>query len=353
VPDHQRPLVSVIVPCYNYARYLPDCVASVMTQQGVDVEVLIIDDASSDDSADVARQLAHRYDRVEARTHASNAGHIATYNEGLTWARGDFTVLLSADDLLIAGALSRAVAVFAQHAEVGVVYGRAVRFVEGNGPPPRPSFRPGGRQVWSGRQWIESRCRLGWVGIVSPEVVVRTPLQREVGGYRANLPHSGDGEMWLRLASRAAVAYVDSDHAYYRVHAENMSKSFTSTLVDARHRKAAFDAVAGYWATFLPDATDLHRRALRGLASDLLWRACRAYDRGAVDSLQVEELTRAAIAVYPQATRLANYRRLATRIRLGRRLSRLATVIFMPDVVYHRIQYRRSTYGRLWWRPTH
>ena len=110
--DRRRPSVSVVIPCYQYGHFLPDCVRSVLDQEGVDVRVLIIDDASPDDSAEVALRLAADDQRVEARVHEVNQGHIATYNEGLLgWADGDYSVLISADDLMTPGSLARATAV--------------------------------------------------------------------------------------------------------------------------------------------------------------------------------------------------------------------------------------------------
>src|ERR687887_420932 len=121
-----RPTVSVVIPCYRYGRFLPDCVRSVLDQEGVDVRVLIIDDASPDDSAQVALRLAAEDERVEVRVHEVNKGHIATYNEGLLeWADGDYSVLISADDLLTPGSLARATAVMEAHPSVGLVYGHA------------------------------------------------------------------------------------------------------------------------------------------------------------------------------------------------------------------------------------
>src|SRR3954454_20204410 len=77
------PEVTVVVPCYNYGRYLEDSVGSVLSQSEVEVRVVIIDDASPDGSADVAKRIAERDSRVSLICHETNAGHIATYNEGL------------------------------------------------------------------------------------------------------------------------------------------------------------------------------------------------------------------------------------------------------------------------------
>ena len=71
----RRPTVSVVIPCYRYGRFLPGCVRSVLGQEHVDVRVLIIDDASPDDSAQVAARLAAEDERVEFRRHRVNAGH--------------------------------------------------------------------------------------------------------------------------------------------------------------------------------------------------------------------------------------------------------------------------------------
>jgi len=85
-----RPTVSVVVPCYRYGQYLDQCIASILGQEGVEVRVLIIDDASPDDSFETAQRLADSDPRVQARRHETNRGHIATYNEGLLeWAEGN------------------------------------------------------------------------------------------------------------------------------------------------------------------------------------------------------------------------------------------------------------------------
>src|SRR4051812_11018034 len=125
--------VDVVVPCYNYGQFLPACVESVLAQEGVDVRILIIDDCSPDDSADVGARLAAADPRIEFRRHTVNRGHIATYNEGLMeWAESDYCVLLSADDLLTPGSLARAVAVMEAHPQIGFVHGRFIPLEDGN-----------------------------------------------------------------------------------------------------------------------------------------------------------------------------------------------------------------------------
>ena len=338
--------VSVVVPCFNYGRYLDACLRSALVQD-VDVEVILIDDASTDGSAAVADRLARRYQRVRLVQHDLNRGHIATYNEGLRLATGEYTVLLSADDLLAPGALARAIELFEAKPGVGLVYGRPVYFSDHTVPAQVPSGS-GSWQIWPGQEWVEACCRMGRVCIVSPEVVVRTALQRELGGYRSDLPHSGDHEMWLRFATCSDVGYLDAPQAFHRVHSANMSSTdFASPLVDAQARLAAFEAALLDRAQPMVNAAALYQLARRGVATEVLWHVCRMYDRGGIADFPAEALVAFAAAVWPASVRC---RRLALRRRMGPALSARIAPLFMPDVIRHRVATRRRQYGRLWWR---
>jgi GT2 family glycosyltransferase len=342
--------VSVVVPCYNYGRYLEGCVGSILSQEGVEVDVLIVDDASPDGSVEAAKDIAERDGRVRVLAHERNRGHIATYNEGLALCTGDYTVLLSADDLLVPGALARATAVFAAYPEVGLVYGRCVYFTE-EAPLPVPRTATGQHVVWDGIQWAQSRCEIGRGGIVSPEVVVRTKLAQEVGGYRPELPHSGDTEMWLRFALRAGIAYVDADHACYRMHAASMSKSqFSTALADARERTRAYvSAFEDAPAEVASEAQRLHEMAMKGIAREVLWGVCRAYDRGQADEETVEQLVAFASEIYPAASRLSEYRRLRLRRVAGGRWAPRLAPLWFPDLAVHKIRLAQRSFAGNWW----
>jgi glycosyltransferase involved in cell wall biosynthesis len=342
-----RPTFSVIVPCYNYARYLPGCVASVLSQDDVDVSVLIIDDASTDGAGEVASALAASDSRVEVRVHSVNRGHIRTYNEGLGWATRDFTVLLSADDLLVPGAFARAARVFAAQPTVGMVHGRAIRLLDGEPVPPPGRARARSR-AWPGPEWIERRCRLGRNLISSPEVVLRTDVQRLIGGYRYDLPHSGDLEMWLRAASHADVAFLSADQAYYRVHPASMSATrFDGLLTDARHRQAAFDAALLDRAE-LVDHERLHRLALDALARDVVWDLACACAEHEVDAGDARDLIEFAVSVSPSITATAEFRILRMHRVLGR-WARPTRILEAPLRVMRRLRRAHLQFGQLWW----
>jgi glycosyltransferase involved in cell wall biosynthesis len=302
--NESRPSVSVVVPCYHYGRFLPECVRSVLDQEGVDVRVLIIDDASPDDSAEVAARLAAEDERVEFRRHEVNQGHIATYNEGLLeWADGDYSVLISADDVLTPGSLARATAVLESHPTVGFVYAHAIDW-DDSGPKPAARLEATGATTWPGLEWLRQVCRLGYTVVSGPAVVVRTALQQHVGGYLPQLPHTGDVEMWMRLAVHADVAYLTgADQAYYRIHGTQMTVERVP-IVDLRQRKAAYDALFDAYADQIPNAERLANLANREMAKQALWQACRAYERRRMDSTPIAELVDFARATYPTADRL-------------------------------------------------
>jgi glycosyltransferase involved in cell wall biosynthesis len=338
--------VSVVIPCYKYGHYLAECTRSVLENQpGVEVRVLIIDDASPDDSADKARALAAADGRIEVRVHETNKRHIATYNEGLLeWADGDYSVLLSADDRLTPGALTRAVALLDAHPEVGFCYGRPVHFRH-PGPPPPARTKVLGHSVWPGHWWLARRFREANGCITSPEVVVRTDLQRKVGGYDPQLPHTGDIEMWMRMAAHADVGYVRGpDQAYYRLHGANMSTvDFSGQLDDLRERRRAYEATLAKCGDLLPDRDELDATVHRRLARQALWRASRAYDRGRTGAVPVEELVAFAAETWPGYRSLPEYRGLRVRRRIGAR----AMPYLQPLVLSALVEKGRD---KLWWR---
>lgn len=295
-PLTRRPTVSVVIPCHNYARFLPAAVGSAISQAGVDVDVLIIDDCSTDGTAELGKSLAAANEQIRCVVHPRNLGHVATYNEGIAAVDGEYLVLLSADDLLAAGSLARATALLEAHPSVGFAYGNVVRF-EGDATP---GARQGdeGWTIWAGRDWIEERCRAGSGGVHSPEVVMRTSVQRQIGEYRPELPHSGDMEMWLRAACVADVGRIEgADAAFYRVHGENLSHSLCPGPCDdlrARHDAfaAALSAPPG-----LDGAQWLYAQARWSLAAKALWLAAENYETLAAGA--VEELEAFALQMAP------------------------------------------------------
>jgi hypothetical protein len=310
----------VVVPSYKYASVLEGCVNSVLEQEGVDVRVLIVDDCSPDNTEEVGRALSAADDRVEFRRHEQNVGLIGTANEGIEWAEGEFSLLLSADDLLTPGALARAAAVMRRQPRVGLVYGRAPYWDDGGPLPPMTGHWKGTR-LWKGGDWARILCRAAQNCISSPEAVVRTSVQRAVGGYDPVCTHASDLNMWLRMAAVSDVAYIrGAPQAIYRIHADSMFRSEHSPLRDLRERRKAFDSFFASGAEALPNAAALEQLAARSLARQALWRASRAVDRDLMaepDGFPLREFVDFALDVYPGAQSLPEWRGLQLRRRIG------------------------------------
>ncbi|GMA24889.1 hypothetical protein GCM10025864_26480 [Luteimicrobium album] len=259
-----HPRFSVVVPCYNYGHFLPACVASVLDQD-VEVEIVVVEDRSTDSSGEVADALAAQDGRVRVLHNEVNLGLIGTANRGLAEARGEFLVLLSADDLLAPGALARAERLFDADPAVGLVYGD-VELFEDEVPPRRPDATPRW-YVWPGRRWARIVARTADNPISSPEAIVRRDVLDAVGPYRAEFPHTSDLKYWLESAQHADVARIAGPvAAYYRRHGDNMSAvHFGEPLVDATERLRAFDS-----SDTGPTAWDA-RAARRAVAHHFLW----------------------------------------------------------------------------------
>jgi glycosyltransferase involved in cell wall biosynthesis len=213
------PRVSFVVPTHNYSRFVGQAIDSLLSQTFGQLEVIVIDDASTDDTARVLER--YRTDpRVRLIRHAKNHGHIRTYNEGLALARGEVVGLLSADDLCLhPEAVARQMALFDADADLGFVYTAMALIDESSG-------------VLSVRMpWPEDRVRDGldefsdlifhnYVPASGP--LVRKSCHETLGYYDERLPHAGDWELWLRLSTRYRVGYVAEPLYGYRLHGVNM-----------------------------------------------------------------------------------------------------------------------------------
>ncbi|GAA4167254.1 hypothetical protein GCM10022287_00480 [Gryllotalpicola koreensis] len=287
------PSVTTVIPCYNYGHFLERAVRSALDQPGVDARVVIVDDASPDGSGKFAERLAAGDDRISVIRHEQNKGHIATYNDGFAVVDTEFVTLVSADDLVARGALTRAIAVMQRNPRVGLVYGRAVRF---RGEPPIERDRSWLlAAVWPGIRWARAVARRATNPILSPEAVLRTAALRQIGGYNAQLPHAGDLEYWLRTALAWDVArVVGPAQAFYREHDTNMHNV---RFGSGKKAVQLFDAFAPLLSH--PATANLLPRLRRRLAAPLLRVVERLLVVGHWSS-ELDELVAAAGAIWPE-----------------------------------------------------
>jgi glycosyltransferase involved in cell wall biosynthesis len=330
------PRVTVVIPAYNYGRYLTPCASSALAQRDVDVRVIIADDCSTDDTAAVSQRLAAADPRITVIRNERNLGQLPTMNAALANVDSEYAVKLDADDLLPPGSLARSVTLLEAHPEVSFVYGMPRHFT---GEVPAVADKPARDwTVWDGPDWISGRCRSSANVISQPEAVFRTELAREVGWLDVDLPHTFDMCLWLELASLGNVGRINGvTQGLYRVHDASMQRTIhAGLLIDLEGRRDAFQRAFDRYGDRLPDVERLRVTARRNLAVTALDSVCRAYDRGRVAREPVEELTAFALSVYEATTELPEWRGLERRRTVGpRRAPRNPR--FFADAVARRI----------------
>ena len=348
------PSVGVVVPCYNYARYLSHNLNALLRQSDVDLDVVVVDDASSDSSHQVARAFADRDGRVRVICHARNRGHIASYNEGLELVRGDFVVLVSADDVLTPGSLARSARALAAHPSAGLAYGSAIQ-LHGDG---EPEVHPIGARhraaLIHGEAWLARRCRRMTNTIFSPEAMLRRSVYEQIGPYDARLPHTGDFALWLAASALSDVIQISAPAAFYRTHDSNMH-DHTEQLHDARTHAMVFDleqrktTVEITFANPALPASVLRFRetALRRLAEEAFELACRAYTWGFVDTWPVDEIIAFGLSCRPDPRRSPAWQRYSIRRRAGVTRARRHPVFMIEEKLFDLGQGARRTIDRV------
>jgi glycosyltransferase involved in cell wall biosynthesis len=316
--------VDVIVPCYQYGHYLETCVRSILDQQGVEVRVLVIDDCSTDDSATVGEALARADTRVQFRRHGMNIGNIRTYNEGIVWASAPYLLVLSADDALTSGALKRASDFLNQNASACFVFGDQTPFTDTLPAETTLEHAAFESELISYNTFLTRSCRLGHTGIRAPTVVVRTAAQHQVGGFLETLPHAGDTEIWLRLATWGPVGRLGAIQAFRRLHATNMGRGFAGVKGYANQLAAFvthFDSVAGDTVA----RREFENRVRETIAGDVLWEAGYEFDRGS--RVKCAHCLKFARETWPAIRHSSQWRRLKVKRLLGRTLCRALSAV--------------------------
>lgn len=220
--SNKSPVVTFIVPCYNLGHVLADCVNSILDQTYTNLEVLIMDDCSPDDTPAVAASFTDP--RVHHVRHAQNMGHLRNYNAGIAMARGEYIWLISADDRLRRPYIvERFVETAERNPSAAYVFCPAMKFNENGDIGIYGSI--GDRDcVVPGLRFVE---RLLDGNIVSaPTGMVRRRTYEKAGDFPLDLPFAGDWFLWGAFAFHGDVAYLAEPMVHYRVHPLNMTKSF-------------------------------------------------------------------------------------------------------------------------------
>jgi glycosyltransferase involved in cell wall biosynthesis len=214
----RSPVISVIIPCYNQGRFLRDALDSVGRATTQSVEVIVVDDGSTDDTAKVAAGAPGVICVRQA-----NAGLAAARNRGLEAARGEYVSFLDADDRFAPGGLDAGAAALAAHADCAFVFGRCVAMTAAG------ELMPTAEQPRIERDLYVELLRRNVI-YMPAMALFRTAAVVRVGGFDPTVNAAADYRLYLRIA-RDSDSY---DHgqivAHYRQHDSNMSRNASRML---------------------------------------------------------------------------------------------------------------------------
>lgn len=217
------PKASIFIPSFNHAQFLPEAIESVLAQTYPHIELVIVDDGSTDGSLEIANSYAQKHPstvRVFTHENHANLGISATVNEGFKRSTGDFFSGLPSDDMLLPDKVEKQVRFLQSHPDVGFVYAK-VQCVDHEGNTIANTF---GDDVTNDPRPIERLIVANAVPGMS--VLARRECFERVGDHTPGLLYS-DWEFWIRMASQFQLAFINECMVRFRVHNYNTSVGTT------------------------------------------------------------------------------------------------------------------------------
>ena len=271
-----NPTVSFVVPCYKLGHLLHECIHSILLQTYTDLELLVMDDCSPDNTPEVA--MSFRDARVKHIRNEQNLGHLRNYNKGIEMSRGKYVWLISADDRLRRPyVLHRYVLVMSKYPAVGYVFCPGIGLENGAETTLINCGYYGPRdRIFTGRQFIAASLRNGY-GLLSPSVMVRKDCYEKISDFPLDMPHQGDWYLWFRWALEYHVAYVCEPMVNYRSHDLNMMKDLQRRVPET----VFSDEVTVLWRT----RQHCKQKGLRALANKCEDALTETYARAAAAAI--------------------------------------------------------------------
>lgn len=211
--ENQLPLVSVITPSYNQARFLEYTIQSVIQQDYPNIEYLVVDGGSSDGSLEIIKKYA---DHIAWWVSERDSGQAEAINKGINRSTGEIVAWLNSDDIFLPGTISQAVGILQSHPEAGFVYGNAITIDAQGRPLNGLRFAD-----WGLTDLVSFRI------ICQPAVVIRREPYQQAGGLDLDYHFMLDHRLWIKIARNHPLFHVDQSWAAARHHeaAKNVSQA--------------------------------------------------------------------------------------------------------------------------------
>jgi glycosyltransferase involved in cell wall biosynthesis len=277
-----RPLVSIVTPSFNQARYLEQALRSVLDQGYPNLEYIVIDGGSSDGSLPLLQRYAGRLARFVSEP---DRGQAEAINKGLALARGDIVAWLNSDDAYLPGAIEHAVATLESDPSLGMVYA--------DGLMVDSELRLLDRHRYPQLDVLDL---LSFEVLLQPTVFLRRPVLEQAGPLNPDYQLILDHELWVRIAARFPIRHVPGFWAVERTHPEAKTIARAAGFVDEAERMLA---AAGDDPLLAPVLARHARRIRSGLD---VFAARRLIDAGD-DRLALRRLARAALRHPPTVAR--------------------------------------------------
>ncbi len=244
----RRPLVSVVLPTRNRASTLEDAIRSVLNQSYAQLEVIVVDDASEDATADVVAGLGS--DRVRLVHHARQLGAAAARNSGVEASRGELLAFQDSDDRWLPGKLDLQVGLLVEaDPRVAVVYGGFLRLRDGASVPFPPRIvRWAHRLCLPGHSLSGDLRRLLPRGnvVTAQAAVVRRRSFEDAGGFDPELIRFEDWDLWLRIARHGSFLFVDRPLVEVRISSDSLSTDMAAAVADLEHMASKHQSCARF-----------------------------------------------------------------------------------------------------------
>src|SRR5665213_4185839 len=237
------PQVSVLIPTYNYARYLAEAIESVLAQDFQDFELLIADDCSTDNTAEVVRPFCARDARVHFAVNSANLGMVNNWNQCLAQARGEYIKFLFGDDKLFhRQALSKLLALMRQYpSAVLAASARAIVDEQSNAVD---VYRDLAEGCHDGRKIITAYMMENGKNLVGEPSAVMFRKAEARRGFDPKYQQITDVEMWIHLLEKGDLAYTRQPLCAFRCHPSQQTERNTASGVSRREHAVYFSTYA-------------------------------------------------------------------------------------------------------------